>query len=232
MNCLEFRRLCRVEPACQALDYLAHRQVCPTCAADAAKQAKLERLLQQAVQIPVPDDLAANILVRISMRNVKPLRRPVYLALAASVLLALTVTLGVLRQTADVPIEHEIISYVNQHSLRVANTSVESIGMPELNGMLQEFSMHVAAVPGRVTLAERCIIRKRPGMHLVLAGKMGPVDVLVMPEEKVGKKMMLNTKGKHGMVVPCPRGSIAIVGLIGEPLDLYEQRLMGAFSWI
>jgi len=234
MNCLEFRRQCRIDPACQAHDYLAHKKGCRACAADAVRQAGLELQLRQAVQVPVPAGLAANILLRQSMRNVTSLRpwRPVTLALAASVLLALIVTLGVLRQGSEMPMDHEIIAYVNTHVHPVASATAQTVSMPELNGMLQEFGMHAAVVPGEITMAERCIIRKRPGMHLVLQGKMGPVDVLVMPDEKVDKKMMLNSEGKHGMVVPCPRGSMAIVGRIGEPLGLYEQRLMGSFSWI
>ncbi len=234
MNCLEFRRQGRIDPDCQARDYLNHRQACPACAADAARLADLEKQLRQAVQVPVPDGLAANILLRQSMRNVTPLRsrRPVYLALAASVLLAVTVTLGLWRQSTDMPMDREIIAYVDTHVHPVASATAQTVSMPQLNGMLREFGIRSAEVPGKVTMAERCIIRKRPGVHLVLQGEMGPVDVLLMPDEKVDKKMMLDSKDKHGMVVPCPRGSMAIVGRIGEPLDLYEQRLMGAFSWI
>ncbi len=86
--------------------------------------------------------------------------------------------------------------------------------------------MNVSESLGTVNYAGNCDIRnKQKGAHIVLQGKKGPVTVLIMPAEEVTARRRISDQRFHGVIIPAPRGSYAIVGEHDEALEPYVKQL-------
>ena len=48
--------------------------------------------------------------------------------------------------------------------------------------------------------------------HLVVRTSQGPVTVLMLRHREIGKAMRFSEQGYAGIVMPAPKGSIAVVG--------------------
>ena len=92
MNCLEFRRLCLSEPGSRNKDYITHREECEECARYADSVIAVDGRLADAMRVPVPEDLVNRIKLRQVIQDEQVSRRirPVQLALAASIVVAVT----------------------------------------------------------------------------------------------------------------------------------------------
>ena len=86
MNCLEFRRMCLSDPGNRETDYLSHREGCEECSRYSNNVNGLDRKIEQALRVPVPEDLANRIKLRQLMQDERGSSRvrPWQYALAAS----------------------------------------------------------------------------------------------------------------------------------------------------
>lgn len=81
----------------------------------------------------------------------------------------------------------------------------------------QEFQM--LAPLGTVVAADPCWIRKGHGIHLVLLGRDGPVTVLLMPGEYIGRKHPVSSSHSSGLLLPTDYGSMAVIASSDQDLD-------------
>jgi len=84
---------------------------------------------------------------------------------------------------------------------------------------------------GPVRFAGRCVIGERYAIHLVLPGERGAVTALFMPASGLAEKRQVAGDGLYGMLVPAGSGSLAVVGIPGEPLEPIARRLLAAVRW-
>src|SRR5688500_19792520 len=91
MNCLEFRRALAVDPADPSPELVAHRGACARCSEAWAAAQGFERTLERALRVPVPADLAEEVLLRqtTESRHAARPRRFRGWAVAASLVVAL-----------------------------------------------------------------------------------------------------------------------------------------------
>jgi len=82
-----------------------------------------------------------------------------------------------------------------------------------------------------VTYARRCIFEWRVVPHLVVRTPQGPVTVLLLRHRSVSGPVRLAEQGYVGVVLPAPRGSIAIVGRDQKDLDGIAQQVFEAVDW-
>ncbi len=87
MSCLEFRRALYVDGGNSAEEFLEHLNTCPACAKAAAQAWRLEHRLRKSMTgIPVPETLAARIMLRQSfLVSEQSRRRKFVLAIAVAV---------------------------------------------------------------------------------------------------------------------------------------------------
>lgn len=223
MNCIGFRRALSVRPRSEDPEVLAHRRACADCEAFAWRQAAFERTLESAVRIPVPEGLASRILVAHGVglegsRRARHLR--LRLTFAASAAMGLAVSWLVLRPA---PLDRAVIAHIDQERSHLADR--RDLSPDEVNQVLAPLGISVEAGVGRVHYAGTCRIRRHVGAHLVLKGEKGPVTVLLMPGEPVGRRLTVHDAEFRGIIVPAGEASIAIVGQPGEALDDVERRL-------
>jgi hypothetical protein len=84
---------------------------------------------------------------------------------------------------------------------------------------------------GDVTFAARCVHEGHVVPHLVVRMPEGAVTVLVLSHRDVGKPLRIEDQGLIGMVLPAPRGSIAIVGQnLADPEDV-ARKVFEAVDW-
>jgi len=240
MNCFEFRRQCLAEPRTIDEQLRAHFHECRACRAYATELQRFDQDLQRALQIDVPGNLRSRILLRQSLRSGVWTRVTPYLAMAASLFLAVMVALWLpdtdppegqsQGQRSATEIEALVLNYLDENHENVRTGS--SIDTEHLNGMLRPLGMELAMKPGPVQAARPCIIRGNQAAHLVMPGEHGTVDILFMPHEFVGQRLDIINDNKRLLIFPCPRGSIAIVGHPQEMLATVERRLHEVSAWL
>ncbi|MGQ0656662.1 MAG: DUF3379 family protein [Chromatiales bacterium] len=231
INCLEFRRHCLADPNSRAEDFIEHAHECRPCRGFLDEVRQMDAGIAAALQVEPPAGLAAQILLRQSLRE-RPRWRPWFgtLALAASLLLAVALTLFIAPRITAPALETAVFSYVaTQPAAMAAGQPLTPAAVSE---MLRPYGLDLKQGAGPIQSAKPCQIRGRNAVNLVMAGEKGPINILVMPEEPVRERAVFREAGLQAVVVPCPKGSYAIVGAEGEALEAVEQRIRAATVWL
>lgn len=233
MNCMEFRRMLLTDPRSSEPAFIEHRSHCPECAEAAARSARFERRLAEAVNVEVPENLASRILLK---QSFEPQPRPAWwrsarlLALAASLLLMVGVAaLGWQSYRAQQQLADEFVALVN--GAPYALSATRAVSGSEISATLEPTGLDLAGTIGDVTFAGRCIIRDKLSGHLVVKGDTAPVTVFLMTDRLVENRTRIRTAQYSGIVLPQGSGTIAIVGAPGEMLDDVEARVRAALRF-
>lgn len=226
MSCFEFRRVCIAEPRSAAIEYRRHRETCSACATFAEKQEGFERALTKAIHVDVPPELNARLILRQTTQRAFSLNR--VLAYAASVFVILGAIAGVMWGSRSQSLDQLVIAHILDEPEHLM--SRDDVPVARASHVLARVGVTLRGDLGVIRFADNC--PGRPGAHLVLAGRQGPVTVLVMPTMPVSARQVLAHGGFSGVLVPAGKGSIAIVGLPGESLDEHERRIRAAISEI
>lgn len=231
MNCIDFRRICIALPAELDSDCLAHKRDCAGCATLAEEMGLLDQHLKQAVAVKPPAGLAARLLLRQSLSNEKRSRKQFYFAyaIAASLFLALTLTITLWQRQATA-LDEEVMAYIVDDP--APRSSAITVQTGQLQHLFESVGMTLNGDLGTVIYAQRCYIRGQLSLHLVLAGSNGPVTVILMPEQLLEESIPIRHTTLNGIIVPCPKGSMAIVGVPGEPLQQIETKMRKEVIWI
>src|SRR5882724_7242973 len=144
MNCLEFRRIKRAEPARMNNEMVAHARNCAGCAAFVVRWQAFEAELSAAARIPVDDGLARRIVLNHRLGE-RPSR---VWAIAAGMLLAVALSVGAVWQmTAPSPVlatasvEHvlgePVAMLANRHVEAAELANALSLSAATLSGALE-----------------------------------------------------------------------------------------------
>ncbi len=239
MNCLQFRQLTVTEPANREKDFLEHQISCQHCQAFARDIRKFDEQLENAAKIPVPNDLVSKILNRqtMSMRRRRSISKQLIPAIAASIIFVTGLTTGLLYHSSPSQsgveqsgVEQALVTYVNNHQDN--HQSTQTVSYTDVSETLSPFGIALTGDLGTVNYAAPCYIRNKMAAHLVLAGERGPVIALFMPDEQLQSKQIFRFGQYIGIIVPCPKGSMALIGFFGEPLADKESRIRNSVTWL
>lgn len=232
MNCLEFRRTHASGPGSPTQEHLGHAAECESCHAYLLRANGFEMRLEDAMHVDLPQNLSSRILLKQSFE--KPAsslvwRRRLY-ALAASVLLALGL-IGAMSYIRNLPppLEREVVHLINQatHTLQDRGP----VNTAELVAQLRPVGFEVDGQIPDLTFAGRCYVRGKLSGHLVMKGNLAPVTVLLMSNETVTRRVSFASGAWQGVIVPSGRGAMAVVGVPGEALEGFEDRIRAAVRW-
>lgn len=84
---------------------------------------------------------------------------------------------------------------------------------------------------GLVTYAQSCVINGRTVPHLVIQGKLGPITLLLLPDEHVKSAVPIEGDAINGVILPVGKGSIAIIGERDENLGNIEKQVIDSVTW-
>lgn len=213
-----------------------HLSGCAECQAFRAEMQSLNSRIAQALRIkaPVPNIPELPVIDRenvVAITPRKPLSKPAWFALAASVMLAAVIgfrlfgvgdSYGSLADEVLAHLDHEpaalIVSDVAVSDRRLASVVPANVAT-------------VSHDAGLITYARSCIINGHTVPHLVIQGEQGPITLLLMPDEAVAESLLLDGENIHGVILPVGRGSIAIIGVREENLERVEKRVLNSMAW-
>ena len=230
MNCLEFRRRCIAEPDCREGDYLEHKAECNSCHTLSVEIDQFDRSLASAIKVQPPSDLASRIMLKQSMLLEKSRHRFNYgmYAMAASVLIMIGITFGF--YTSQKPtLDQAVIAYVTQHLQD--SQKATSINEDQLRQLFKSVGLQLNDDLGVVALAERCYVNDTESLHIVLQGEKGPITILIMPHNQLAIQTIVANDYFTGIITPCPKGSLAILGGPGEELESIRQHIQSLVIW-
>jgi hypothetical protein len=225
MNCLEFRRRVGAEPSASDADIGVHRAGCPACARYQDELRDMDVQIARALAVDATH-------IRKSGAALAPAditaRRPRWLALAASIAIGLSVGLALWISSPRPSLAREVFDHVAHEPEALAATFPVA---PELlASVLDPYGTRLRPGSGDVTYAKRCIFEWRVVPHLVVQTPQGPVTVLLLRHRNVSGLVRLAEQGYTGVVLPAPRGSIAIVGQ-QKDLDGIARQVFEAVDW-
>lgn len=221
MTCLEFRRRVGAEPFAADAELEAHRSACPACARHQNELRAMDGVIRRALEVnPAPrGEKAVSV----------PTRRTRFLAIAASLVAGVALALVVLVAVPRAAIAREVVAHV-RHEPGAMNPGAP-LSATAIDAVLGPAGMRLAAGAGPVSFAARCVFDGRVVPHLVVQTPEGPVTVLVLSHRTVRKAMRFDEQGYAGVVLPAPRGSIAVVGRGVGDLDAIARQVFAAVDW-
>ena len=224
MNCLEFRRQVGAEPSAGGPEFDAHRRECAACARHQDELRALDALIARALAVD-----PARIQRPAAGAGGVPATRRRYFAIAASLVAGLSVGLVLLVSAPRASIAREVVDHV-VHEPGTMNLLVP-VTAGALAGVLDPEGTRLRPGIGDVTFAARCVHQGHVVPHLVVRTPEGAVTVLLLRHREIDEPVQIAEQGLEGVVLPAPRGSIAIVGQgLKDPAGI-AQKVFEAVDW-
>lgn len=235
MKCSDTRFLLAADPRSADPALLEHLSICATCAAYASDMHELDRRLRDAMRVPAPDvplpagpysaagsgDAAS----RTPSRRYAP-----QLALAASVA-GIALVAGLLWSAFP---HQSLASAVVAHMAHEPDAWQTNTRLPtgDIQHVISRSGVRLDAMLSNVTYASSCWFRGHFVPHLVVRTAAGPVTVMVLPEERVATPAGLDEAGYRGVIVPAPRGSIAVLAHNGGDVEQVASAALAAIDYV
>jgi hypothetical protein len=224
MTCLEFRRQAGAEPSAGGPEFDAHRLECAACARYQDELRAMDTLIGRALAVD-----PARVRRPAAGAGGGPATRRRYLAIAASLVVGLSVGLVLLVSAPRASIAREVVDHI-VHEPGTMDLLVP-VTAGALAGVLDPEGTRLRPGIGEVTFAARCVHQGHVVPHLVVRTAEGPVTVLLLRHREIDGPVQISERGLVGVVLPAPRGSIAIVGQgLKDPAGV-AQKVFEAVDW-
>jgi hypothetical protein len=196
----------------------------------------LDLKIAKALQIDVPElrmpelpDIDTEKVATLPVR--KRAMKPVWFAVAASVVLATSISLknSSMFRSYD-SLAEEVLAHLDHEPGAVRNVDV-AVSDERLARAVPASLATYERGTSLITYAQPCVINGKDVPHLVIQGQNGPVTILLMPEENIAEATPLDGDNVKGVILPVGKGSIAIIGDREEPLELIQKNVINSVSW-
>lgn len=233
MNYLEFRRLLGADPNHPDPELQRLKREDPRCARDFDRAQELERKIERALEVPVPEGLADRILLAQSTNERKHGRRRRqrwFMGLAASMVLGIGMAGGLLWSDRSLAsLERHVVNHIRHEPQALMR--IEGVPFERVREALAEFGLDLRAPIGSVTFVKRCPTPNGEGLHLVVRTAEGPVTVLYMPDTAAGAEgHRFARDGLDGMLFQAGGSSVAVVGGDGAGLERVKRELEASLT--
>ena len=228
MNCMSFRQAVLADPYHLSDEARAHRGECLNCARFLKEVESLDDAVRDAVQVAVPEGLAAKVLLNQSLQPTprRPTRR-YWLGMAASFLLAVFIV-----QLIPLPggsaLQADIINHMEKDAHQVHGKS-GSVDEAFVRYVLDAVGGELTQPIGNVTYASTCVIDGQLVAHLVVEQGNETYTLLVMPQSPERPEEF--TSGRwQGTILPDDNGSIAVISSVGDVSDEVMKEKVAYFQ--
>lgn len=234
MNCEDYRQAIAAEPTFEGGE--AHVSECAGCRSYRDDMRALDRRIEQALSLRVPEMVMPE-LPEVETSNVvalpgrRSITTPAWFAIAATVVIAAFLGLRMVGSNVTYPsLADEIVAHLDHEpqSLRVTD---EPVSDRRLTRVVPASVANMNHDAGLITYARTCVINGKKIPHLVLQGKLGPVTILLMPDEMIDRAVQLDGRSINGVILPVGSGSIAIIGEDGENLNNIQDNVTNSVAW-
>lgn len=221
MDDLEFRRRILAEPKCRDQQITNAIRNSETNNRFAEDILELDKQIEQAFQVDVPDDLADKILFNQASQSGGKRLSQKALALAASLAFTAGILVGqlnwrpLLGNPAYATLADTAIEHINNEAAFI-NTLDEQVAESQINAKLLPFAYQfVGTLPYHVYYLNHCGFADNNALHMVFQGNKGKVTLFVT-NIKTDKQTTFSQKNLTGIVVPIDNTSMILVGEQGE----------------
>jgi hypothetical protein len=223
IDCAQYRRAVLADPRDANPELATHLESCPDCSAYTQRLLRFEGRLERALRVD-PEERAA-----------RPHLHRGWLAMAASVLVALVVAGGLWLAAPHSSLAADVVAHMAGEPDAWARTDA-AVPSAELGQVLEHAHMRLLPGAGTVSYAQSCMFRGRRVPHLVVQTEMGPITVMVLVHESVSKPVPFDEEGYRGVILPVPgHGSLAVLARGGETnlsaVQRIGARVMAAIVW-
>jgi len=241
MNCEQYKEAIAADPSESFDGGALHSAECSSCNVLKAEMRALDARIATALAIDVPElampelppVTAEEKIVDLASRRPGKFTTPVWLALAASVVLATVI--GVRMINPDIwdgrgTLAEQVIAHLD-HEPRALTVTDVAVSDRKLYSVVRPAIATMDRDVGLITYARSCEIDGMEVPHLVMQGEKGPITILLMPKEMVDMPISLDGKSIEGVILPVGKGSIAIIGERGERMNEVETRVIDSVKW-
>lgn len=244
MNCLEFRRVVLEAPHKLKPTLELHKQQCQECQRYYEQLQASEMQLMEALAVPVPDDLAAKIMLQCSFEQsekevevaetapkVVPLKSKTFRQFVGGFAVAASVMMGVVFWQAHLNSEQlQLTDMLVQHMEHEAHSLLleQPISAGRVSYALNNVGIKPMDEIANVTYAANCLVNDKMVAHLVVNTDKGPVTVLLMPNNQFGNEFAQEDKEWQVSLANMKRGSLALIGPKALDLAQVQQQVMNS----
>lgn len=231
MDDLEFRRRAYAEPGCQDEEFLGKKNASEESEKFVNDLLAFDYQIKDALNIPVPEGLAERIILNqtLGQHAQKKQGVKVIFSLVASVLIVFALMFAFLF-TPNINLEQELFAHIYEELNHLDEQQYNDIH--HVNNLLKSFGGTVNKEIGKVNYLGSCNIANKKGVHMVLAGKKGPVTVMMLPNINIENIQSISDDRFNGSIIPVTKGSMVIVGEKGESLEEIRHKLVNNISWV
>jgi hypothetical protein len=223
VNCLEFRRSVGAEPGLATPEVLEHRGACTACARFQDEMRSLDLAVGRALAVE-PARLA-----RPAARAAAPRRAgSPWLALAASLLVGVALAAALWVSFPAPTLAAEVLGHLRHEPQAWAAGGV--VPPEDVAGVLGASGVRLRE-GSEVAYARRCWHEGHWVPHLVVRTPLGPVTVLLLAHREVAAATPVSDAEFSGVVLPAPRGSVAIATQSGVDVEAVAQQVFSAVVW-
>jgi hypothetical protein len=210
--CQDARRLTGAEPFATSRELAEHLQDCQGCAEFQLEMVALEADIRRALEEPPR-----------AARGRRRLAAQPRWALAATILLAVLVTLAVWALRPANTLAHEVVAHVVAEPQSWVGT--DAVSQAALGDVLRKSGLILDATPYSVIYARSCWFRGHYVPHLVVRTAHSLATVLILRNETVDKRQSFHEDGLFGVIVATAHGSIAVLAADSAQLDDLAGRM-------
>lgn len=233
MDDLEFRRRVFANPN------TTDKDVTDTAAKDSDKAQlkqslqQLDSQLNQALKIPVPEDLAHKLIWEQKAEEFRRHKRrtPWYIGLAASFALTLGISGTMVMHTASINIGDEALAHMRYAETEQPHSAV-AVDMNLINAKLAGLGGTLVSSIGNVRVANYCHLNTTQSLHLILDTEQGTMSVFILPQKNnqdVPDAFADNQY--HGESWALQQASIMVVGEKGADLEPLMRKVKRSITF-
>jgi hypothetical protein len=209
---------------------LAHVAGCEECARYLQQMQDMDRLIARALAVPVDASIASG---EVPQRAAPRSHRTKLFGgwqIAASLIASVTIAASIWVASTRDSFAEQIVTHTHHEAFSIVRTD-EQVNAQTLSDVLARSGLSLRPDALRVSYASSCPFRGHEIPHLVVQTEQGPVTVLVLADEAPTKTMQrFDEGGYEGVIVPAPRGVLAVLGR-GVPVEQAVEEVLGAVEY-
>ncbi len=208
MNCLEFRRRKLTAPDDTDEALVAHARECQHCRQFSAELLELDDGLRRAIDVPLPENLDAKIMLRQSFQSSRGAKRWQWLGIAAS-LLAVAVLITAVTRTPPSTLDEKLVAHVGFEEMLVSGRTTY-LDAGAVAAAIAEAGIEASIGFEQVLHAHPCVIDDRLVAHLIVRDGDEEFTVLLTPFG-VDAPHTFASDGWEGIIEPTDFGAVAVL---------------------
>ena len=155
----------------------------------------------------------------------------------AAVLLVAVGVIAIFQQGSTNPMESVVFNHIYSELDFLDDDT--PLTLDEVNAIMDQrvgtaFSNSADIESLNINVAEDCWVDFENGVrgvHMVLAGNVGAVTVMVIPNTPVEEEITIADERFAGLISPTPGGNLVVVGEKEESLSMYSNMLAANINW-